>query len=134
MFCKKFLIKGVLNESLYFCKNSVKLQNFIKNKRYLCSLVSSQAVSDSSVNNTIEDKPQFPGSRSKWTDTLEFIVPEHFEGIPVYRVMDRDGFVLNPTQDPNLSQDMITKLYKGLTLNRIPHNTHVSQHLIVPAI
>lgn len=76
---------------------------------HLCSNASSLPLTDSSV----EDKPEFPGSRSKWSHSLEFILPETYDGIPVYRVMSRDGVVINPTQDPNLSQEMITKIYKG---------------------
>ena len=115
MFVKTILIEGILNKTLVLCKKSVKChKSLVTSHRHLCSVASSKTVSEPSINTTLEDKPQFPGSRSKWTETLEFIVPEHFAGIPVYRVMDRNGFVLNPSEDPNLSQDMITKLYKGL--------------------
>lgn len=62
------------------------------------------------------EKPEFPGSRSTFTDRLELIDPEAYEGIPVYRVMDRDGIVLAPDQDPGLSQEVITKMYKMMTL------------------
>lgn len=30
--------------------------------------------------------------------------------------MDRTGAVLDPSQDPNLGKEMITKIYKGMTL------------------
>ena len=62
------------------------------------------------------EKPEFPGSRSQFIDRLAFIDPEQYEGIPVYRVMNRDGVVLSADQDPNLSREMITKMYKGMTL------------------
>ena len=112
MFLKKLWTKEVLNKCLIASNKSYK--TLFKTQRYLCSSVSSQPLSDSSTNNTVEDKPQFPGSRSKWTENLEFIVPEQYEGIPVYRVLDRNGLVMNPSEDPNLSQEMITKIYKGL--------------------
>ena len=60
-----------------------------------------------------DDKPQFPGSRSDWTSRLEFLRPDAYPGIPVYRVMDRTGTVLDENMDPNLGQEMITKMYKG---------------------
>jgi 2-oxoisovalerate dehydrogenase E1 component alpha subunit len=50
-----------------------------------------------------EDKPQFPGSRSSFTTKLEFINPEKFEGIPVYRVMDRQGVITDSSQDPKVN-------------------------------
>ena len=62
------------------------------------------------------EKPEFPGSRSRFIEKLQFLDPEQYEGIPVYRVMNRDGVVLNQNENPNLSQETITKMYKGMTL------------------
>lgn len=59
------------------------------------------------------DRAEFPGSRSNYTERLEFVVPELYEGIPVYRVMNRKGQILNSDQDPNLDQETITRMYKG---------------------
>lgn len=73
-------------------------------------LVSSSATVGSSHKT---DKPQFPGSRSNWTEKLEFLEADAYEGIPVYRVMTRDGFIIDPSQDPNLGQEKITYIYKG---------------------
>lgn len=52
------------------------------------------------------DRPEFPGSRSKWIETLTFVQPELYDGIPVYRLTSRDGKILNPDEDP--------KVIKGL--------------------
>lgn len=49
-----------------------------------------------------DERPQFPGSRSQWTEKLEFIRPDLYDGIPVYRVMDRKGKVIDPSQDPQV--------------------------------
>lgn len=62
------------------------------------------------------DKPLFPGSRSSWTEKLEFLGSEAYEGIPVYRVTDRDGRVIDPSQDPQLGEEEITKMYKGVLI------------------
>lgn len=32
-----------------------------------------------------EDRPQFPGSKSTFTEKLEFLQPDSYDGIPVYR-------------------------------------------------
>lgn len=77
---------------------------------------SSSSGSSSSSSSTSGDRPQFPGSRSEWTEKLEFIRSESYEGIPVYRVMNRDGGIIDPNQDPNLGQEETTKIYKGMTL------------------
>lgn len=61
-----------------------------------------------------DEQPQFPGSRSRWTEKLEFLKSETMAGIPVYRVMNRDGEVIDSSQDPNLGQEETTRIYKGV--------------------
>lgn len=62
------------------------------------------------------DRPQFPGSRSEWTEKLDFIQSESYSGIPVYRVMNRDGFVFDTSHDPQLGEEETLRIYKGMTL------------------
>jgi 2-oxoisovalerate dehydrogenase E1 component alpha subunit len=47
---------------------------------------------------------------------MEFVKPDLYDGIPVYRVMDRKGKVLQADQDPNLSEETVVKMYKSMTL------------------
>lgn len=63
--------------------------------------------------NVVQDIAEFPGARSKFIDTLQFIDPDNFDPIPVYRVMNRNGIVIDDSQDPNLSKETILKMYKG---------------------
>ncbi|KAL8622837.1 hypothetical protein ACOMHN_026958 [Nucella lapillus] len=63
-----------------------------------------------------DDKPEFPGSRSCYVHKLEFIEPEAQEGIPVYRVLNREGKIVDPTQDPQLDREIVTKMYHDMTL------------------
>lgn len=48
------------------------------------------------------EKPQFPGASAEFIDHLEFIQPNVISGIPVYRVMDRQGQIINPSEDPKV--------------------------------
>ena len=57
-----------------------------------------------------DERPQFPGSRSQWSEKLEFIRPDLYDGIPVYRVMDRKGTVIDPSQDPQVRTSIIPKI------------------------
>lgn len=52
---------------------------------------------------SLEDKPQFPGASAEFVDKLEFIQPNVISGIPIYRVMDRQGQIINPSEDPHVS-------------------------------
>ncbi|XP_078674634.1 2-oxoisovalerate dehydrogenase subunit alpha, mitochondrial-like isoform X1 [Branchiostoma floridae x Branchiostoma belcheri] len=63
-----------------------------------------------------EDKPQFPGSRSEFTKKLEFITPDVYNGIPVYRVLDRQGKIIEADQDPKLSKEAVYDMYHKMTL------------------
>ena len=62
----------------------------------------------------MEERPQFPGSRSKFTEKLEFLEPDSYEGIPVYRVMNRKGEIINPGEDPQVSYVSFTTTPKFL--------------------
>lgn len=71
----------------------------------------------------------FPGAKAKYTEDLKFLVTsEEEQGIPVYRVMSREGVILNPEHDPNLSDDELLKMYKAMTsLNTMDKILYESQ-------
>ncbi|KAJ6663535.1 hypothetical protein lerEdw1_009614 [Lerista edwardsae] len=65
---------------------------------------------------SLEEKPQFPGASAEFVDSLEFIQPNVISGIPIYRVMDRQGQIVNPSEDPQLPKEQVLKFYKSMTL------------------
>jgi len=79
-------------------------------------LVSTSDSSAAAASNREPERAQFPGSRSNFTDKLEFIQPNIYDGIPVYRVMDRTGSIIDPSQDPNLTKDFCVDMYCKMTL------------------
>jgi hypothetical protein len=61
----------------------------------------------SSVNQNVGlDVPIFPGAQSQWTERLEFIHPHSYDRFPIYRVMDRKGYVLNPSEESQVCEDL----------------------------
>jgi hypothetical protein len=58
----------------------------------------------------------FPGAKATYTEKLTFLRPDLYDGIPVYRVMDREGNVIDPDHDPNLTQEELIKMYKSMTM------------------
>ena len=48
------------------------------------------------------EKAEFPGSKSQFTEKLLFNRPDEEEGIPVYRVMDRKGNIIDDDHDPKV--------------------------------
>uniref|UniRef100_T1IQP4 2-oxoisovalerate dehydrogenase subunit alpha n=1 Tax=Strigamia maritima TaxID=126957 RepID=T1IQP4_STRMM len=69
-----------------------------------------------SSSSTPDDQPNFPGSKSQFTDKLDFIRSDLYDGIPVYRVMDRKGNIINESEDPKLDKDLLVKIYQKMTL------------------
>ena len=70
----------------------------------------------------------FPGAKARYTETLNFLTPSAYEGIPVYRVMDREGAVIDPDHDPDLPADELIKMYKAMTsLNTMDKILYESQ-------
>ena len=61
---------------------------------------------------------EFPGAKARYTESLSFLTPSSkTEGIPVYRVMDKNGDIILPESDPNLPDEQLLKMYKvGINL------------------
>ena len=52
----------------------------------------------------LEDMARYPGAGShlKFTSNLDFVDPQRYDGIPVYRVSSPDGKIMNPDEDPKV--------------------------------
>jgi len=59
---------------------------------------------------------QYPGAKAQYTESLDFLKPDEYNGIPIYRVMDNEGGVIHPEQDPGLDDDHLIHMYKSMTL------------------
>ncbi|XP_039249417.2 2-oxoisovalerate dehydrogenase subunit alpha, mitochondrial-like [Styela clava] len=63
-----------------------------------------------------DDKPQYPGYKTEYVHKLEFLEPNTEDGIPVYRVMSREGAIIDETQDPQLDNETLVKMYKSMSM------------------
>lgn len=78
------------------------------------------------------EKPQFPGASAEFIDHLEFIQPNVISGIPIYRVMDRQGQIINPTEDPqvwSLLLKCVEISWYQVVINKRSHQ-NTSQHYL----
>jgi 2-oxoisovalerate dehydrogenase E1 component alpha subunit len=112
----------LLNNKSISCFNTLNKYLLNKNKfkinLFRNNLSESQTKSSKIIPNVIsdEDRPQFPGSRSQWTQELKFVEPNSYDGIPVYRVINRNGRVVcNDSQlmQPFLNKEFVIKLFRG---------------------
>ncbi|TPX44052.1 hypothetical protein SeMB42_g03190 [Synchytrium endobioticum] len=69
--------------------------------------------------NIARDKVAFPGApASVYTETLSFL--KSFPIIPTYRVLDTDGAVLVPSEEPNIPPSKLIQMYRTmLTINAL---------------
>ncbi|XP_075956391.1 2-oxoisovalerate dehydrogenase subunit alpha, mitochondrial [Anarhichas minor] len=89
----------------------LKASRLLQHRAFRVGAVHRQQPFDASL-----EKPQFPGASAEFVDHLEFIQPNVISGIPVYRVMDRQGNIINPSQDPQLSKETVLNFYQKMTL------------------
>nr|CAH7742747.1 unnamed protein product [Callosobruchus chinensis] len=52
----------------------------------------------------------------RWREKLEFLNKGSYDPIAVYRVMDLQGNVIEPSEDPNLPEETLVKKYKNIVL------------------
>ncbi|CAO1406116.1 unnamed protein product [Diamesa tonsa] len=69
------------------------------------------------TNNTLEEKAPFPGiSNASFTSKPTLTLPENYAPISIYRVMDREGNILDSTQDPKLNKETVQKCFRDMVL------------------
>ncbi|KAG4080765.1 hypothetical protein HA402_005945 [Bradysia odoriphaga] len=58
----------------------------------------------------------FPGANAPFVVKPELTHPSNTQPIPIYRVLDRNGQILDKTQDPNLSKEFVQKMFRDMVL------------------
>lgn len=59
---------------------------------------------------------QFPGAHGPWTMKPKLTFPEDVSAVPIYRVMDNEGHIEDASQDPKLSREIVTKMFRDMVL------------------
>ncbi|CAB3382262.1 Hypothetical predicted protein [Cloeon dipterum] len=74
------------------------------------------------------DAPKFPGAKTTWTQTLKISEAKPEDNLPVYRVLDKQGVVIDSSHEPKLSSEVLRKMYKSMTLlNQMDNILYESQ-------
>ena len=61
------------------------------------------------------DFVSFPGAlKSAFTNKLEYQSPQQWTALPTYRVVDQHGDVVDPSFEPDISEEKIVKLYTDM--------------------
>ena len=57
----------------------------------------------------------FPGAlKSAFVNSLDFQTPQSWTALPTYRVVDQHGTVVDPSFEPDISEEKIVKLYTDM--------------------
>ncbi|GAB6026028.1 hypothetical protein CHUAL_012239 [Chamberlinius hualienensis] len=105
-------VRGLVSRSSFNSISSLKSRKHVGNTQLAPAL---NFTRDESTDE-YSDRPNFPGSKAKWTEKLEFVKPDLYDGIPVYRVMDREGKIIDSIEKPKLSEDTVVKMYQKMTM------------------
>lgn len=61
------------------------------------------------------DFVSFPGAlKSAFTNSLDFQAPQSWTALPTYRVVDQNGDAVDPSFEPDISEETIIKLYTDM--------------------
>lgn len=58
---------------------------------------------------------EFPGARAPYVSEIKFLNENSYDPIPIYRVIDSNGEVIDKSQEPDLDQDTLVNMYKTMT-------------------
>ncbi|CAG5002717.1 unnamed protein product [Parnassius apollo] len=56
----------------------------------------------------------FPGARAPYVTEMKFLNENSYDLIPIYRVMDKNGDIIDSREDPNIDKDTLLHMYKTM--------------------
>ncbi|XP_067640970.1 2-oxoisovalerate dehydrogenase subunit alpha, mitochondrial [Eurosta solidaginis] len=59
---------------------------------------------------------QFPGAKASFVLKPKLTLHTDYEPLPIYRVMDNEGYIADESQDPQLSKDVLQKMFNDMVL------------------
>lgn len=118
---KRFRITPTrVRKSFISTKNSLNKYFFVIQ---LCSTVTSEQ------GNECANPPLYSGIRAtEFVNKPTLVMPEDYAPIPIYRVIDSDGNIVDSSQEPNLSQGVLKKCFRDMvTINALDKIMYESQ-------
>ncbi|KAJ2950859.1 hypothetical protein O0L34_g5218 [Tuta absoluta] len=70
----------------------------------------------------------FPGAKAPYVNEIKFLNETSYDPIPIYRVMDNNGQIIDSREDPNLDKETLLHMYKTMIqLNQMDKILYESQ-------
>lgn len=87
--------------------------------QYLLNMTGPAIFCSQSSRTISNEYPMFPGARAHFVGHPKLTLPSDISPVPIYRVMDSEGCINDPTQDPQLEKDVVQKMYHDMVLLNI---------------
>lgn len=56
----------------------------------------------------------FPGAKAPYVTEIKFLNETSYDPIPIYRVIDNNGEIIDNRHDPNIDRDTLLNMYKTM--------------------
>ncbi|KPJ11523.1 2-oxoisovalerate dehydrogenase subunit alpha, mitochondrial [Papilio machaon] len=71
---------------------------------------------------------EFPGAKAPYVNEIKFLNENSYDPIPIYRVMDSNGRVIDSREEPNIDKEILINMYKNMIqLNQMDKILYESQ-------
>lgn len=57
---------------------------------------------------------EFPGAKAPYTNEIKFLNESSYDPIPIYRVLDNNGEVINSREEPSIAREKLVHMYKTM--------------------
>lgn len=57
---------------------------------------------------------EFPGAKAPYVTEMKFLNESSYDPIPIYRVLDNSGSVLESREEPSIDKDELVNMYKTM--------------------
>ncbi|XP_058824780.1 2-oxoisovalerate dehydrogenase subunit alpha, mitochondrial [Topomyia yanbarensis] len=96
------------------------LARFINRNQLVLQCMATRTVhsetQQSSESTNDREYPRFPGAKAAFVGKPTVSLPQSVKTIPIYRVMNADGVIDDPEQDPKLSRETVHKMFRDMVL------------------
>lgn len=57
---------------------------------------------------------EFPGAKAPYVTEIKVLNETSYDPIPIYRVLDNNGEIIDSKEDPNIDKDVLVNMYKTM--------------------
>lgn len=73
----------------------------------------------------------FPGAKAPYVTEMKILNEQSYDPIPIYRVLDNNGQVIDRREEPNIDSEVLLNMYKTMVqLNQMDKILYESQRYL----